>query len=503
MDIIELVRDLGEINDKPFENCLLKKIPMEFYYILDIKETDDKIEINVMKREGNPVEIPKRIKLYEYAVNNKLGVSLSTFALNNKEAVREYLLKLKEDFNLDYFKDVETKEIVYIDSAEEFEETYNLKFRGYITVGIEGKLLVDEIEEYDKKIIEKIYKGNTYEGSSKCYICESAEELICGGIKEPGLKVLSITRTNEISQKKKEVFIRCVKCEEKIMKGFNLLSEISVKSKRGKEEIESMLIPLHKDINIFNQMKKLRLEHSSDLKYYETLERLFDRYKRRGLDLVIELVLSKKLKNITIMSINLLELENLNRLHYKKSYVRFLEDNGFKEEDKEFLYYPTQVIKSKNDMKWKFIEKIKRYWLGKENDKIWDLIGKIERISQREIIHYKLFNKFITNENLIMEIKNDKYYWLGKLIKELISLESKYSKDKEIEQKILKRFKIYNKNYDYVLKESTEVMNDLKLFKSLENDEIERLNEIENHLTKTVYKEEDYYILGRFERRYY
>lgn len=503
MDIIELIRDIGKLNETEFNDCLLKKIPMEFYYVLDLIINTTDITVNVLKREGNPLEIPKRIKLYEYCVNNKIGCSLSTYAFKNTESLENHLNELKSKFNIEELNNIESKKINYINDEEEFEEKYNLKFRGYITIAINGKLLVDNINNYDEILIKEIYETSKYKGNKNCYLCNSESDLICGGIKEPGIKLLSVTRVNEISTNKNEVFIRCKKCEELLMKGFNIINDLSIKSKRGNEDFYSVLIPIYDNSRLLKQMKGLREETNSDLKYYERLERLFNRYKPRGLNQIIEIVLSKKLKNITVSSLDILNIDDLNRLKYKNKYDKFLEINKFKNEDNDLLYYPIELIKNKNDLKWNLIDKVKRYWLGKETEMIWDLVKEITKLPEREILKYKLFNKYIEigEERFLEEIKKDKYYWIGRYVKEIIYLESKYEKNKLAENKVIKRFVVKNKNYDYVLKECQKVYSNLISSCDIIEEDKLLINEIEKELFICEKSNESYYLLGRFERK--
>lgn len=499
MDLLNLLKGIGDVNQKEFKNCLLKNITLDFYYIVDfvLNKELNIYDVHIRKRDSLSFEIPEKVRLYDQSSKSKVGLSLSTFSINNKLN----LLSILENnlfLNSVHLNSIVAKGFNYITDKSEFESFYKLPFRGYFTIAYDGVLLIDLIENYDEKIVSRLYKNRKYYGDCCCIYCNSSTNLLSGSVIEPGIKFISTTRKNEIGN---SVYVRCMDCEEKVMKGFDLLFQLSLPGKLYGNDLLTILLPLSKDVRLWNELLKVRREEKSDLNFYERAERIFHRFERRGLSECLELVFQKNLKNIKLINYNYYDINGFSRLNSKKKFIKDLEICGLKSVDNDLPYYPKVLLEGNfvnDDIKWNLIMNVKNFWLGRYDNKIWDLIHTLLPIEKRQVELYKLFNFYLLDKNILLNLKKDKFYCLGYLVREIIHCESSLNKKLSLE-KIISRFELKNSNYDYIGDECLIRLNYLKDNNLLNNERLDFLFVLYNNYLKSelLYNNIDCYVLGR------
>lgn len=511
MDLIELFKNLGSISDVPFEDTLLRKITMDYYYVLDIRkkkqeEIDnsekDAYEAVFMKREGIADEIPKRIRLYAQPVKCSIGASMTTSLLSTESQIHTIIGQLEEIFHEPLLTKLNSSRIEFISENEDFEEHTGLKLRGYTTIAYEGRLLVDILKNYDNVIVEALYHDYLYTGDNPCYVCGNSHSTYFGALREPAWKLITTTRKSEISNQQSEVFVRCKECEVSIMRGVNLLLNFTRVTRGKSRNIERVIVPWTNDKRLWKQLIKIRKETDSDLRYYQVVERLYDRFIRRGLTQFIEIGVMRSNTSYGILSVDILQLSDLQGLKEKDNYERFLKNNNWLREDKVLPFYPEEVIQYSDEYRWRLMDFIKRYWIGKKDKKIWHHINGVVHLKGKDKVFYQLWEDYLNfGENeLLRRILHSNGYITGKLVKLIGYLEQHYISNMDAENLLVNRFKVNNTANDYIKNEC------LKVYKRnrdtfMENN-ISLCKEIDTLLlsnTEDYLDDVNYFMLGRYE----
>lgn len=510
MDILKLLFDLSELNPKDYKDVLLKKINNNNYYVMDFSNQKGVWEFNLLKVEGIAEDISKRIRLYDQPSASKIGFSLpiSTY-LGNKNIVK-ILENLKVSLvGKSFLKDIDEilftikNDFVYPETEKEIVELYGEKYkgiRGYCTLSINGRYVVDEFG-YDEEVIKNLYLGmrKGINEDDFCSLCGIGENLLHGGYKEPGWKLLSTTRTTEVGSNGK-VFIRCNSCEEKVMKGMDLLQSFVKVDYTKNGNFERVIIPLVKEKRWFEKIINLRKEYSSDLKFYEEMDRLIERLEMRGIDNYLYLRLVKNQRSYAVLDIREVRKEDIHKLQFKSSYEKLLWDNNWLKDGKEINYFPKDLLDFDDSYKWKLIERVKMYWLGLEEDKrLWK---ELEKLFGNSLVEYSLWSDYLLKgDKMVDEIKESKSYLLGRLMNKARMLQEV---DKGISSRnsitsIQKRFYGYPNDLERAFEEVMKVI-DYRIKKIGRKEREEVSNFVEMYVRSTSTGDSRGYYLGLYER---
>lgn len=423
MDILKLMVDLSELNDKPFKDVLLKKIRNDFYNLIDFSFHEGSWKVSLLTVEGISSDIVTRIRLYDQPSASRSGVSLSTRSFIGKLRIIDTLKSFVgyEKECLSIVEGIEKGLISYPEDEESAIEMWGSKVKGlygYSTLSINGNYLVDT-PGYDDNLLESLYSGmkKRLNSSDFCYVCGSKDFLIHGGYKEPAWKLLSTTRTSGVGSHGK-VFIRCMCCEKKVMLGMDILQRLMKTDVTKSGNYERVIIPLTKDKRWFSKLETLRKDHNSDLRFYEEVEILMDRLELRGITNFLYLRIVRNQRSYSVLDIREVIKSDIQCLRLRSSFHRLLWDNGWLANGIELDYYPSELLEFDNDYKWSLIERLKLNWLGiRFDNRLWSDISSLVGKDKIRLELYSLWSDYISKgDNIVEEIKGSQSYLLGKLM---------------------------------------------------------------------------------------
>jgi hypothetical protein len=508
MDIIKLLFDLSDLNDIEYKDVLLKKIKNEYYYVIDFSNSKGKWELNLLKVEGKSSDIVKRIRLYDQPSASKIGVSLPSITYLGKKNITKILeTTISNGLSVSSLTEIldllKSDKLIYPETDKDVIDLFGDKYKvfsGYTTLSVNGRYVVDETG-YDTSTILDLYesmkKGICVDDF--CSLCGSKDDLIHGGYKEPGWKLLSTTRTTEVCSNGR-VFIRCDVCEKKVMLGMNLLQRMVKNDFTKIGNYERVIIPLVKDKRWFEKLESLRKEYDSDLAFYGAVDRLVERLEIRGIENYLYIRLLKNQRSYAVLDIREIRKEDIHKLRKKEAYEKLLWENKWLSDGKELSYYPTELIEYEDNYKWKLIERVKRYWLDLEFDK--NLWNEIEKLSGKDLTIYRLWKDYLLKgDKFVEDIKSSQSYILGKLMSKARKLQmiDKGSSGIGSISSIQKRFYGYPNDFDRVFNEVMAVI-DYRINKlgRIEREEIQFY--IDLYVSSSLVGDSKGYYLGLYER---
>lgn len=504
MDITNLLLELGDINSKRFEDVLYKNINMDFYYVLNFYKKRGNWEYEVLKIEGSREDIVRRIKLFDQSSSSVVGVSFGVGTFINKKRFTK-VMKNAEEWNKGFVEVGEVRErgeMIFPENEKSMKEMWrNVRgLRGYMTLAVEGSYLVD-MPGYGDKVIEELYLGmrKGIEEVDFCYLCGGEDELIHGGYKEPAWKLLSTTRTNDLSEDKK-AFVRCMGCEKRIMLGSDLIKGLTRSVNRSAKVYEEIIIPLTKNKMVWDQLIELRIETDSDLKFYEALVGKIDRWGMRGVNRFLQMRVLRNQRNYTVLNVHEVGIEEVKRLKEKRGFVNWLWDVGFYKEGKGLLYYPEKLLDKEEDRKWYYIEQVKRYWLGVERESnLWRNIEKFIGYGEGELAIYDLWKEYYVKgeEGLMEDILKSRNYILGVLMGIARGVQEKEYKKYRLsgEVSLKRRFREYPKDEIRAFEEVLKVLDINSTFLN-KNEKKQVKDWTKRYLASEAAGESRYYYLG-------
>lgn len=545
MELLDVFTKLGTVSEVSFAETLLRKITNDFYYVINltkvpvhqldskrshsdelrqlhtdtntifeeemvVKETNTNTvlknfgeyiyEAKLLKIPSEARTVPDRIRLFDQPAKGRVGCSLPTISLCTTAQLTAQMTHLADVFKTEQLQDIVECGIYYNEHKEDFFDVTGEYIKGYTTIALDGKYLVDTLSEYDATIIDCLYETNKYEGERTCYLCGENPGHFCGSMKDPAWKLITTTRKNEINGEQ-NVFIRCYDCEYNLMKGMYLLRQFTRVSRGKTRNLERVIIPCTTDKRLWNQLLKLREETESDLKYYQVVERLYERFARRGLHQFIEVNVLRTNRSYGVLSTDVLSIDDVKGLCAKEKYERFLYDNGWLPEKHTLDFYPDEIINYGDDYKWRIMDRIKRFWLGYETKDLWDHIKQLVMIRPSTIALYQTWVDYreLGEEALYTYIIHQPSYVAGLLVKEVGKLEAKCL-PMDLSNRLHNRFLLEKGNDDYIINECLKVYTENKeVFKkenSISCTKIEQL--FERKLNAASYSV-NYFPLGRYE----
>ena len=540
MELLETFTKLGVVSDVSFAETLLRKITNDFYYVINLTKVpveqlkmqrshvaeqqqlqseepteatviNQEIELpegtgesiyvaKVLKITGESKTIPERIRLFDQPAKGRVGSSLPTISLCTTSQLTEQINHLYERFQTDQLKDIVESGIYYNENKADFYDVTGEYIKGYTTLAVDGKYLVETLLNYDETVINSLYETNKYEGTHACYLCGEQPGVFCGSMKDPAWKLITTTRKNEINGEQ-HVFIRCYDCEYNLMKGMYLLRQFTRVSRSKTRNLERVIIPCTLDKRLWTQLLKLREETESDLKYYQVVERLYERFARRGLSQFIEVNVLRTNRSYGVLSTTILTLDDVRSLCVKEKYERFLYDNGWLSEKHTLDFYPDELIAYKDDYKWRIMDRIKRFWLGYENKDLWDHVKQLIPLKPSTVAIYQtwLDYKEMGEDKLQGYITHQPSYIAGLLTKEVGKLETKYLA-LDLSNRLHNRFMNEKGNSEYIINECLKVYTKYKEMFREENAIIcEKIEELFQRKMLEASTSINYFSLGRYE----
>lgn len=437
MDLTNVALGLSEVSEMRFEDTLLKRINQDYYYVLDFVRRESIWSCEVRKMTSRKEDVPYRIRLYDQPSASKFGVSFSVGSFIGKARVMKMITTITElgipvEGLIDW---LESDRSVYPETDEEMVEMWGDVIRaktGYMTIAIDGRYVVDE-GSYDAYMVDALYsgmrvvkeekrrrKGNTAcdEGVvCRCYVCGSSDDLIHGGTKEPAWKFISTTRTSGLADDG-IANVRCMDCERKLMRGFYEMQALVKYEYTKTQAFERLVIPLTRDVKLWRQLKRLRTELPSDMRYYEALEGLLDRFERRGVSEVLYARILKNQRSYAVLSAEVIEVSDMRHLRKREEFKRSLRDAGWLSDTDELGYFPEVLLASDSPYRWKYVDRIKRYWMGLEKDDVFREVENTLRIPVGTFGVYRLWSVFVEkgNEGMRDDVLSSRRYLLGRLM---------------------------------------------------------------------------------------
>ena len=420
VDLTNVVRHLGRLSDENFYDVLLKYIKNDYYYVIDFVTREDRFDVRKVSMEES--DVSRRIRLYDQPSASKIGVSFSLgsfFGRDKMMKIVDSVLELPVE-GLGLLKSrLSDESFVYpedVEQVSEYSEGKIVKFSGYATLAIDGELIVD-VDGYDDFVVGRLYEGyrlKSRDEHDRCYVCgEGSCELIHGGVKEPAWKFLSTTRSTNLSSDKK-AFMRCESCERELMLGFYELRSLVKYERFGTSVMERLIVPLTEDKRLWKQLKRVRKDHDGDMDYYIAVERLMERYERRGVDEFLYCRVLQNQRSYVVLTTEIVGLDELFDLRRIASYKDLMGELGV-----SFLgYFPDRLLEDSREYRWKYVDRMKRYWLGNEDVRLFRDMEKFLKIGVGELSRFSYFSRYkeVGGDVLKDEIVGSKEYALGSLM---------------------------------------------------------------------------------------
>lgn len=421
LDLTNVVRHLGKLSDERFHDVLLKYIKNDYYYVMDFVTREGRFDVRKVRMDAS--DVSKRIRLYDQPSASKVGVSFSLGSFFG----RDKLLKIVDSVSelpiegLGLLRSCLLDDVfVYPEDLEgvvEYFEGKITKFSGYATLAIDGELVVDSAG-YDEYVVDRLYEGYRLKNPNeldRCYVCgEGSCDLLHGGVKEPAWKFLSTTRSTNLSSDKR-AFIRCLECEREMMLGFYELRSLVKYERFGTSVMERLIIPLTEDKRLWKQLKRVRKDHDGDIDYYIAIERLMERYGRRGVDEFLYCRVLQNQRSYVVLTTEVVGLDDLIDLKRIVTYKDWMNELGG-----TFIgYFPDRLLDDSREYRWKYVDRLKRYWLGNDDTRLFRELEKFLKVGSGELSRFQYFSRYkeVGGDALKEEILGSKEYALGSLMR--------------------------------------------------------------------------------------
>lgn len=502
---------IGDLSDERFEDVLLKSIKNDFYYVLDYVSRDRRFEIRRVDMDRD--DVPKRIRLYDQPSASKVGISFSIGSFFGKDR----LLKMIEGLRGLPVEGLESlavelaqEDFVYPESLEDVIDYFGgrvTKYFGYGTLAIDGRIVVD-VEGYDELIIGRLYEGLRKfkrEEMDHCYLCgDSSCELLNGGVKEPAWKFLSTTRTTNLASDKK-AFLRCETCERRLMLGFYEMQSLVKYETFNGSTFERLIVPLTTDKRLWGQLKRLRKDHEGDLDYYMAVDRLMERYERRGVREFLYCRVLRNQRSYVVLTTEVIGLERLGRLRNVIGYRRFMDELG-----NSFVgYYPEGLIEDEHEYRWRYVDQVKRYWMGYGDRRVFDDVERFLKVDSGIFARFKYFDRYVGEGETALKdsIVCSREYALGSLMRIASSVQEKdmrrsvSSKEEGygLVASLKRRFMGYPKDPERMFGEVMKVID--YRYRYLSSDDREQVAKwVEVYATGEFVGDSGYYYLGVYRK---